>query len=266
MEGFTLPVDNQVIFGRIMDRFLERGESKDIKLVFNEKSYSAKITNVNFSDKWRNSHKKDILQIRYSRNGDFSRALQAEFFDSYTYLKSMRESRSPDDRRLIRLPEGSKEYLVIYTTEYDDTYVVESVRVSDTQSLRQEIKGKSELAIENELDYSALDTNAHIDLEDRLVKVRRLNRCIGENLKLLYSYRCQICGKMIGEEYAQHVAEAHHIDYFINSLNNDAANLMIVCPNHHRIIHYANPIFDRQKLLYTYDNGMTEKLCVNLHL
>ena len=28
MEGFTLPLDNQVIFLRNMERFLQRGESK----------------------------------------------------------------------------------------------------------------------------------------------------------------------------------------------------------------------------------------------
>ena len=34
-------------------------------------------------------------------------------------------------------------------------------------------------------------------------------------------------------------------DYFVNSLNNDERNQMIVCPNHHSIIHDANPIFNR---------------------
>ena len=32
MEGLTLPVDNQVVFGQIMGRFIQRGESKDITL------------------------------------------------------------------------------------------------------------------------------------------------------------------------------------------------------------------------------------------
>jgi len=27
-----------------------------------------------------------------------------------------------------------------------------------------------------------------------MIKVRRLDRAIGENLKLLYNYKCQICG------------------------------------------------------------------------
>ena len=89
---------------------------------------------------------------------------------------------------------------------------------------------------------------------------------IGNNLKLLYGYRCQICGKVIGEEYGSHVAEAHHIDYFIKSLNNDASNQMIVCPNHHSSIHDVNPVFDRNKKMLIYSNGVRQVLKLNKHL
>jgi predicted restriction endonuclease len=82
----------------------------------------------------------------------------------------------------------------------------------------------------------------------------------------LYGHRCQICGRLIGEEYGSHVAEAHHIDYFVNSLNNDSSNQIIVCPNHHSIIHDANPLFDRKNLLFVYENGYKEGLKINLHL
>ena len=95
---------------------------------------------------------------------------------------------------------------------------------------------------------------------------RKLNRKIGENLKLLYGYRCQICGQVIGEKYGSHIAEAHHIDYFVNSLNNDANNQMIVCPNHHSIIHDANPVFDRRRMVYRFDNGAEERIILNKHL
>jgi predicted restriction endonuclease len=71
---------------------------------------------------------------------------------------------------------------------------------------------------------------------------------------------------LIGEEYGSHIAEAHHIDYFVNSLNNDANNQMILCPNHHSIIHDVNPFFDRKRLIYIYKNGFEEKLMLNQHL
>ncbi len=61
-------------------------------------------------------------------------------------------------------------------------------------------------------------------------------------------------------------AKAHHIDYFVTSLNTDASNLMIVCPNHHSIIHSANPSFDRRQLQYAYKNRLKQKLLLNEHL
>ena len=132
--------------------------------------------------------------------------------------------------------------------------------------IKEVLYGKQEQMIEAEIDYDEKDESAGLNINQRLVKVRKLNRLIGENLKLLYGYRCQICGQLIGEEYGSHIAEAHHIDYFVNSLNNDADNQMIVYPNHHRIIHDANPVFDRQRRMYRYANGFEQRLVLNKHL
>lgn len=65
-EGLTLPFDNQVIFGQVMGRFLNRGESKDITLYLNGKSYKAQIRNVNFDPKFKRKKdtcKYDILRM-----------------------------------------------------------------------------------------------------------------------------------------------------------------------------------------------------------
>lgn len=193
------------------------------------KTYDVKIININNSVEKR---KKDAYQIRYTRNGEFSQALQLCFKRSMDYIRAIRESRDTNDRRYIKVPEDAREYLAIYTTEYEDTFLVEPIIAEDIQ----------------------------------IVKVRKLNRKIGENLKLLYGYRCQLCGRVIGEEYGLHIAEAHHIEYFVNSLNNDANNQMIVCPNHHSIIHDANPTFDRKRMMYLFSNGVEVRLVLNKHL
>ena len=59
---------------------------------------------------------------------------------------------------------------------------------------------------------------------------------------------------------------AHHIDYFSRSMNNDASNIMIVCPNHHSIIHDRNPEFNTKEKTYRYPNGYVEGLMLNKHL
>lgn len=263
MEGFTLPLDNQVIFLRNMENFLQRGESKIIHFFMNGKTYDAKIVNMNNSVEKR---KKDAYQIRYTRNGDLSQALQQYFFKTMNYIKAIRESRDLKDRSYIKMPEGLKEYLAIYTTEYEDTFLLEPIAQDDFQVMKKAIQGMKERSVENEIEYEIEDKNSRVEKKLQIVKIRKLNRKIGENLKLLYGYRCQICGRITGKEYGAHIAESHHIDYFVNSLNNDANNQMILCPNHHSIIHDVNPVFDRKKMVYKYSNGMEESLSLNWHL
>lgn len=263
MEGFTLPMDNQVVFINNMGHFLQRGESKVIHFYMNGITYNAKIVNINNSIEKR---KKDAYQIRYTRNGELSQALQAVFSKSCAYIKNLRENREQGSRAMIKLPEEMKEYIAIYTTEYEDTFLLEPIISDDIAALRKMVNNKAEKNFETELDYEIRDEKAGFEAHVEIVKVRKLNRKIGENLKLLYGYRCQICGELIGEQYGSHIAEAHHIDYFVKSLNNDSNNQMILCPNHHSIIHDADPIFDRPTLTYIYDNGYKEQLSINKHL
>ena len=263
MEGFTLPLDNQVIFLRNMENFLQRGQSKIIHFFMNGKMYDAKIVNMKNSVENR---KKDAYQIRYPRNGELSQALQQYFFKSMSYIKMIRKSRDPKDRSYIKMLDGLKEYLAIYTTEYEDTFLLEPIAQDDFQVMKKAIQGMRERTVENEIEYEMEDKSSGIEKRLQIVKIRKLNRKIGENLKLLYGYRCQICGQVIGEKYGSHIAEAHHIDYFVNSLNNDANNQMIVCPNHHSVIHDANPVFDRRRMVYRFDNGVEERISLNKHL
>lgn len=263
-EGLTLPVKNQVVFSRNMGNFLQRGESRDITLYLNGKGYRARIQNVNFDPKHK--RKRDTLQIRYPRNGELSQALRACFFQSYNYLKAQREIRPEGGRSIAKLPEGYKEYLAIYTTQYEDSYILETIVVDDLILFKLAVQNQSELVMEAKFNYDFVDKSASIVEEEKMVKIRKLNRKIGENLKLLYGYRCQICGQHVGKEYGTKIAEAHHIEYFVRSLNNDVGNQLIVCPNHHSIIHEANPVFIRKELTYLYPNGLREGLRLNRHL
>lgn len=261
--GLTLPIENQVVFGRNINGFLKRGESKEINLYLDGRFYKARITNVNFNSRFRRN--KDTLQIRYNR--DFANALKSYFHKSYAYINSQKQIKNESgDRTMIKLPEEYKEYLAIYTTEYEDSYVLETILAEDIIELKHAMSGKQEQVAEASLNYDVVDDKASLVENERIVKIRKLNKKIGDNLKLLYGYRCQICGKLVGKDYGSHIVEAHHIDYFVNSLNNDSNNQLIVCPNHHSVIHDVNPVFDRKKLLYIYPNGYREELVLNQHL
>lgn len=83
---------------------------------------------------------------------------------------------------------------------------------------------------------------------------------------MLYDYRCQMTGEKVGEPYDTLVVEAHHIIPFTESMNNDTSNIIIISPSYHRIIHKANPVFDRPTLSFHFSNGLVEKIKVDKHL
>ena len=262
--GISIPISHQVVFKQTAGRLLQRGESKPITLYLNGKSYKADLKNLNTNRKFGDIS--DKVQIRYSPKSDIAVALRQCFFRSWAYIEHVKSLQPVGSRKPIQLPNDLKEYLAIYTTEYDDSYVLEPIVANDLQDFREMVKNQQERRIESDFDYDLVDPKAGFILNERMTRIRKLNRKIGENLKLLYGYRCQLCGRLIGEEYGAHIAEAHHIDYYVKSLNNDSNNQMVVCPNHHSIIHEADPKFDRKRMMYLYPNGVEQRIVLNLHL
>ena len=99
---------------------------------------------------------------------------------------------SVERKTSFKFATGETEYLAIYTTEYDDCYVLETIAAEDMQILRSEMDGQPERVMEAVFNYDVKDETAGFTFSDRHVKIRKLNHKIGENLKLLYGYRCQI--------------------------------------------------------------------------
>lgn len=62
----------------------------------------------------------------------------------------------------VSLPEDCKEYLAIYTTEYDDSYILETISSEDVEMMREAVKGKAERTVEAEINYEAVDEGAGI--------------------------------------------------------------------------------------------------------
>lgn len=61
----------------------------------------------------------------------------------------MKQLQEKGSKKHIPLPNEFKEYLAVYTTEYDDTYVLETIGSIDMEILRDTIVGKSERIMES---------------------------------------------------------------------------------------------------------------------
>ncbi len=262
--GLNIPVSIQLLFYNSIKEFLQKGDNKDITLILEGKKYKAKLTNINFDEKKYPKHK-ELLQIRYSKNNPIAKKLSEIFYKSYTYLQLEKE-KFINSGQPIKVPENIREYLVLYTTDFKDTFLLDCITNKDLNIANSYISTFSEEEFEMDINYNREDLTSKIEEKQRIVKIRKLDKSICDNLKLCYQYKCQICGNNFGDKYNGEIVEAHHILSFTKTFNNNYNNIMIICPNHHRLIHKVKPTFDKNNLTFLFKNGVREKLKLNMHL
>lgn len=258
-EGITVPLAYQEILYSHINHRLQHGESIPLQIQMNGMNYSVQLKNLAF-DKQKYRHH-DIVQIRYSRNGSMATALRTVFNRTNEKVEQLLSPAST--KASMEIPAKEQEYIMVYAVPGQQGLLFETVTVGDISQEMDQLAGMPEQMIEEVL---SADETAGMDVRLRVARIRRMNHAIGDSLKNLYGYRCQICGSFIGESYGSQVIHAHHIDYFSRSMNNDASNIMIVCPNHHAIIHDRNPEFNNKEKTYRYPNGFVEGLALNRHL
>ena len=190
--------------------------------------------------------------------------LQEIFHKEYKYCIDARNAKHADDRTRTNIARAFDTSIVVYGTEESDLFVWEPLFENITLASEKEIRQMTEDEFETILNRT--DPKAAIKQTTRLQKVRDLDTSIGDSLKRVYDYRCQMTGEIVGERYGVHTVEAHHILPFTESLNNDTSNIMILSPNYHRLIHKAKPTFNRKTLSFEFPNGLIETVKLNLHL
>ena len=226
--GFAIPTDMMENFSvHLSGGRLAHGEKRNVTIFFGSEFFEATLRSIGFNRE-NYPDRKDMWQINYS---------------------------AAVAKKIAEIFSAGQKFFSLYPTDLNDVFRLESSAACDESTL------------ENLLELPTL-TDSQAALIERLGlnRVRKLNQDIGNRLKRNYNFRCQICGRSVGEFYGVNLAECHHIIPFSLSLDNDAANLLIVCPNHHRIIHAAAPTFDRKRKLYLYPNGHEEILKLNDHL
>lgn len=119
---------------------------------------------------------------------------------------------------------------------------------------------------EIEILFNAEDDTAGFLYKEELAKVRKLKKHIIDTLKKMYKGECQLCGGKVGEQYGKEIVEAHHIEYFSKTQNNDSSNIIILCPNCHALIHKCNPAYDKKTCSFKFDNGKSLSVKTKGHL
>lgn len=265
-DGMTIPVSACALLKAWDESILTHGAGKDIKVLIDGELYDAKLKNQNFAQSNWAGHK-DVIQIRYGRQSALAVKLRAVFQKSYDYLFTQKQLLGKSKRQ-VPLPSDIHEYIRLYLTKSNDVLCMECCADSDYQQLANTLNIVPEEVYEASDDdkFFMADKTASVVQKELLVKYRKIDRSIIRMLKAFYDYRDEISGEKIGEQYGDSVVEAHHIDYFTKSQNNDSTNIIIISPNHHRIIHKNNPFFNRKKFQFEFANGEVLKLKLYEHL
>jgi hypothetical protein len=121
----------------------------------------------------------------------------------------------------------------------------------------------SEEELESIINFS--DSKAKIEMVTKSSAIRIYDTSIIHNLKKLYQGQCQICGSNPLDTLAVDICEAHHIEPFSKTQNNDASNIIIVCPNHHRLLHKVKFVFNPWKVEFVH-NSITLSVKLDCHL
>jgi 5-methylcytosine-specific restriction enzyme A len=266
-DGFSIPAEFQ---GAVQSHTggLSRGDTKRITMSLQGERFPVNLKNQAFDEKKHLGHV-DVLQVRYSQGSTFATILRRVFAKSDGVLNAFRsEVKKSGSSKHVRVPEGAREYLVLYAGTPENEIVCDCVTSEDIAVVKSffDKGGMREEEFEGRADFELKDSRARMETREQVVRIRRLDRSIGESLKRLYDYRCQVCAENFGKDRGTDTAESHHIADFISSLNNDSDNIIIVCPNHHTAIHKAHPVFDRERLRFAYPNGFEEKLKLDRHL
>lgn len=266
-EGFSIPVKDHDIWKTMPGGDLAYGSSRSVKFIIDGKEFDGITLKNQAFDKNKYSTHKEVIQVRYSTGSEIAKYLRTVFFSSYNAILKVREERGGKSKSGIKLSEDLQEFMLLSSTTQPDVFIVDCITAKDQSQVKEVVEYMSEEQYENETNIAALkDDGAGYKYIEGFKKVRELDRSIGDSLKQLYDYTCQMTGEKIGLQYNAEIVEAHHIVPFTESLNNDASNIIILSPNYHRIVHRTKAEFNFENLSFRFPNGLVESVKVNKHL
>ena len=220
-----------------------------------------------------------IEKLGFSSRAAAFREIGAIFGKNNNYLKRLRDEydvvtssyrngqcNRPPRERIIKM----QQYLSAFS--FDEITDIVLALMQNKSIDESESKGvpnyEADKLTEEEIEYiiNFKDSTSKIQVSKSETKKRVYNTTIIKQLKRLNKGKCQICGKSVGKDYNVDVSEVHHMNYFSKSYDNDASNLIVLCPDHHRLIHKLNPKYDEEDKSFVFSNGKRLKITIDHHL
>ncbi|BCN29551.1 HNH endonuclease signature motif containing protein [Anaeromicropila herbilytica] len=95
--------------------------------------------------------------------------------------------------------------------------------------------------IDKAIEHDFIEDVTITDNETREITIRRIIRYqrIVKELKKKHEYKCQLCNDSFLMDNGNYYCEAHHIRQLSLDGSQDKTNVLILCPKHHRMFHFA---------------------------
>ena len=257
--GTTIPVSKVELFDQIIGHHTKRGTHIEIKLLVEGKMYDAKLINVD-----RKKVKSDTYQIRYDSNNSLKVLLKNICISVFEEIKHQRDDaiKKGNKKPYVIVSERNNYIEFLATSEprifslrvnLEDFYEIESDEFISEIIAKQIINKKTTGLSDEKLDERRKKRLSSYKEDNQkkkefYSKVHLSNPILKEDIKQLYSYKCQICSIQIkykgwipgltkNQEYYFLSADAHHIVALSDKGKDDPSNLICVCPNCHRKLH-----------------------------
>lgn len=134
---------------------------------------------------------------------------------------------------------------------YDLDYINEFTIVKTDEALRNIIEQDLKTGKPKKRKLDIDEQNFLLDLSDKIlpekkrtiVTLFKRNAKIARKLKILYQGKCQICNFTFEKENGENYSETHHIVSLGEQGSEEIKNIIILCANCHRQIHYDKAIW-----------------------
>jgi predicted HNH restriction endonuclease len=233
--------------------YVKRGKSRNIYIFFNGNIFPANYRHENQSDK----------TIHLERIG-FEKSLINEF-----------EKVFPDKQGVFEVEMGKdgKHFTIKKDIDMSPEDLEITCKKIVSKSLPQD-KKQREAALLEKIDKENKNSKEVQSVEVK-TKSYRSNPILKEQLKILYEYKCQICGtqiKKIGwkstippvKQYNYLMADIHHIIPLHQGGKDSSENMICVCPNCHKRLHTGEYRLDNKSEEINYINSISNeynKIC-----
>ena len=188
---------------------------------FDEKAFAA----LDFENKTKGF---DEIAVLFDKSGNYLRRLRDEY-DVVTNSSRRGQCNRPPRARIISTSEYLRQFSFKELTDIVKALLENAQNKNVDGLFNDSTEVGSEVSEEDlERTLNAKDPAAAISVRMGTNKIRVYKTAIIRQLKQLYKGQCQLCGTVPFKNFRDiDICEAHHIDYFAFSHNNDASILYV---------------------------------------